>query len=54
MALTRKQWIILSSVGVILVIATTLGITLGVVVGRKQSKQQRAQDILAQNPLIDG
>jgi hypothetical protein len=56
MAFTQNQWIILGSV--ILVIPATVGITLGVVVGRKhsgsKSGKDRVHDILLQNPLIDG
>jgi hypothetical protein len=58
MVFTRKQWIIIGSVGGILVVAAIVGISVGVVVGRQQSGQQtiqqRVENILAENPLIDG
>ncbi len=58
MVFTRKQWIIIGSVGGILVVAAIVGITVGVVVGRQESGQQtiqqRVHNILAENPLIDG
>ena len=58
MALTRKQWIIIGSLGTILVIALVVGVTVGVVVGRRKpaslTTEQRASQILTNNPLIDG
>jgi hypothetical protein len=58
MALSKKQWIIISSLGTILVIGLVVGVTVGVVVGRRKSPpltiEQRAHEILANNPLIDG
>jgi glucose-6-phosphate-specific signal transduction histidine kinase len=54
MGFTQKEWIIIGSLGVFLVVTSIVGITLGVVVGRQQTSQQKARNILEQNPLIDG
>ncbi|CAF1185547.1 unnamed protein product [Rotaria sordida] len=58
MVFAKKHWIIIGSIGSTLAIAIIVGVTVGVVVGRRKSEQttneQRAFDILAQNPLIDG
>lgn len=58
MALTRKQWIICGTLGTLIAIGLIVGITVGVVVGRRSpaplTSTQRAYEILANNPLIDG
>lgn len=54
MSLTKKHKIILGFLGIFLLITAVVGIAVGLSVGRKQSNQQSAHDILAQNPLIDG
>ncbi len=58
MLLTRKQWIIIGSIGAVLGVALIVGVTVGVVVGRRQpaplSIQERTLQILTDNPLIDG
>ncbi|CAF2405730.1 unnamed protein product [Rotaria sp. Silwood2] len=58
MVFERRHWIIVGSVGIALSIAVIVGVTVGVVAGRHKSEQktneQRARDILTQNPLIDG
>jgi hypothetical protein len=58
MALTKKQLIVFGSVATIVVISLIVGVTVGVVVGRRQPKilstEEIASRILANNPLIDG
>jgi hypothetical protein len=58
MALTRKQLITIGSLVTTLVIALVVGVTVGVVVGGRKPApltiEQRAIEILANNPLIDG
>ncbi|CAF0723783.1 unnamed protein product [Adineta ricciae] len=58
MALTRKQWIVIGCIATFVVVGVIVGVTVGVVVGRRKSDsvtvEQRVNDILAQNPLIDG
>lgn len=58
MALTRKAIAILAGVAAVAVAAIVVGVTVGVVVGRRKSDEvsveQRVNDILANNPLIDG
>jgi ABC-type dipeptide/oligopeptide/nickel transport system permease subunit len=58
MGLSRKQLIITGSVATVAAAALIVGITVGVVVGRRKSQpptiEQRASDILQNYPLIDG
>jgi hypothetical protein len=58
MALTRKQLIIIGGLATVLVVCLIVGVTVGVVVGRRVPPplpvEQRARNILANNPLIDG
>jgi len=58
MPLTKKSWIIIGSVIGALAVALIVGVTVGVVVGRRKpgplTIQERALEILTNNPLIDG
>ncbi len=58
MPFTRQHLIIIGSVVTILLIALVIGVTVGVVVGRRLPTpltiQEQAYQILANNPLIDG
>lgn len=57
MALTKMQWIIIAGIAATVTVATVVGVTVGVVVGRKSSNtdfQQRALKILDEHPLVDG
>ena len=58
MALAKKTIAILAGVAAVAVVAVVVGVTVGVVVGRRKSDdvsvEQRVNDILANNPLIDG
>jgi ABC-type nitrate/sulfonate/bicarbonate transport system permease component len=58
MTLTRKQRIVLGSVGAAFAVAAIVGIVVGVTVGRRKATsdtvQVRVNNLLAENPLIDG
>ncbi|CAF0836612.1 unnamed protein product [Adineta steineri] len=58
MPLTRKHRIIIGSIVAILACILAIGITIGVVAGRRKSTpltiQEQVNQILANNPLIDG
>jgi uncharacterized membrane-anchored protein YhcB (DUF1043 family) len=58
MVLSKKQWLVIGSIASAVAIALVVGITVGVVVSRRKSTivsvEQRAHDILARYPLIDG
>ena len=58
MVFTQKQWIVIGCIATFIVVGVVVGVTVGVVVGRRKSDnptvEQRVNDILAQNPLIDG
>ncbi|CAF0875989.1 unnamed protein product [Adineta ricciae] len=58
MVFTQKQWIVIGCIATFVVVGVVVGVTVGVVVGRRKSDsvavEQRVNDILAQNPLIDG
>lgn len=58
MALTKRQLIVVGSVGTILLVGLIVGVIVGVVAGRRKptplTLEQRAFQILANNPLIDG
>ncbi|CAF0962030.1 unnamed protein product [Adineta ricciae] len=58
MALTKRQLIVVGSVGTILLVSLVVGVIVGVVAGRRKptplTLEQRASQLLANNPLIDG
>lgn len=58
MPLTRRHLIIIGAVATALVIALLVAVTIGVISGRRRSPpltlEQRAHQLLANNPLIDG
>lgn len=58
MSLTKKQWLIIGGIGAFLAIGLIVGVTLSVLLGRREpsteSIQSRVHQILEENPLIDG